>query len=263
MKSREGLIISIVILVLVIFGLIYLLVGCLNGSFQVKKWGSRKSSNVIFDTSYDVSEVANLEILSVAGDVRLEENLEDKIKVVVYGENAEDLSVDLKENHLKVDYSKYKHKNVFLGFHFYCNDIIIYLPKNYANEIDIKANYGDIKAMDLENASMSIDADCGDISLGKVKNASIKNDYGNVKIESILNRAMISLSCGDVKINSVNLAENSSIVNNFGDIKIAQTNEVYIDAKTSLGDLKIANNNRHSEITLKIENDCGDIKVGN
>lgn len=263
MKSREWTIVWIVILVIVIVGLINLLIGCLNGSFRGKRWGVKKSSNVIFDTSYNVSEVANLEILSVAGDVRLEENLEDKIKVVVYGENEEDLSVDLKENHLKVDYSKYKHKNVFFGFYFYCNDITVYLPKNYANEIAIKANYGDIKAIDLESASMSIDADCGDISLGKVKNALIKNDYGNVKIESILNRAQIDLSCGDVKINSVNLAENSSIVNNFGDIKIGQTNEIYIDAKMSLGDLKIANNNRHSEITLKIENDCGDIKVGN
>ncbi len=263
MKSREWTIVWIVILVIVIVGLINLLIGCLNGSFRGKRWGVKKSSNVIFDTSYNVSEVANLEILSVAGDVRLEENLEDKIKVVVYGENAEDLSVDFRENRLKVDYSKYKHKNVFFGFYFYCNDITVYLPKNYANEIAIKANYGDIKAIDLESASMSIDADCGDISLGKVKNALIKNDYGNVKIESILNRAQIDLSCGDVKINSVNLAENSSIVNNFGDIKIGQTNEIYIDAKTSLGDLKIANNNRHSEITLKIENDCGDIKVGN
>ena len=71
MKSREWTIVWIVILVIVIVGLINLLIGCLNGSFRGKRWGVKKSSNVIFDTSYNVSEVANLEILSVAGDVRL------------------------------------------------------------------------------------------------------------------------------------------------------------------------------------------------
>lgn len=46
-------------------------------------------------------------------------------------------------------------------------------------------------------------------------------------------------------------------------MKIGETNDIYIDAKTDLGEVKVNRNNRYSEITLEIENDCGDIKVEN
>ena len=56
--------------------------------------------------------------------------------------------------------------------------------------------------------------------------------------------------------------EDSSIKSNFGDVKIEKINNVYVDAKVDLGDVKIEGNDRHSDITLKIKSDCGDIKVG-
>lgn len=263
MKNRELIIGTIVILIIIIIVLILGLYYCLNGNFKLKKWGTKKSSMIIFDTTYEATEIANLEVLSIAGDIKFEESIDGKVRVVAYGENEEDLTVDLNENRLKVDYSKYKQRNVFFGFHFYCNDITIYIPKNYAGEIAVRANYGDIEAIDLANSAMNIEADCGDVILGKIKNVTVKNDYGDVKIEQILNQATIELSCGDVKINELNVVEDSSIVNNFGDIKIGQTNEVYIDAKTDFGDVKVNQNHRHSEITLKLQNDCGDIKVDN
>ena len=65
------------------------------------------------------------------------------------------------------------------------------------------------------------------------------------------------------KIDSLNLKENSSIHNSYGDIKIGSTNEIYINAKTSLGDTKINNNYQKSDVTLTIDNSCGDIRVNN
>lgn len=266
--KNKGLIITLMILVLlIIFGLIIFLCLVLSGRLDFKfnsmNWGAKKSEQVIFDTSYELEEIEKLEILSTAGDISFEESTDEKIRVMVYGENSEDLVVEFSENDLKIDYSKYKQKNILFGFNFYSNNIIIYLPKEYGNEISIKANYGDIKAIDLENVMMRIEADCGDITLGKVRDVSIKSEFGDVKIDSILKQANIELSCGDVRINSMNMEENSSIINNFGDIKIGQTNEVYIDAKTDFGDLKLTNNYRYSEITLKIKNNCGDIKIEN
>ena len=73
----------------------------------------------------------------------------------------------------------------------------------------------------------------------------------------------IKEDCGDVKIDSLNLKENSSIHNSYGDIKIGSTNEIYINAKTSLGDTKINNNYQKSYVTLTIDNSCGDIRVNN
>ena len=103
---------------------------------------------------------------------------------------------------------------------------------------------------------------CGNVKLGKVKNVYVENDMGNVKIEEVLNKLNIRTNCGDVKIEKVNLKEDSSIKCDMGDVKIKEKNDVYIDAKVDLGDCKVNNNNRHSEVTLKIEMNCGDIKAG-
>ena len=53
------------------------------------------------------------------------------------------------------------------------------------------------------------------------------------------------------------------INSDLGDIKIEETNDIYIETDVSLGDAKVNNNNRHSEIILSIENNLGDIKVNN
>ena len=263
MKNR-GLIITLIVLLIIVIILLSAFLGLsLNGRFSFKNWGTKKSDQVIFDNSYEVAGIESLEVLSTAGDIDFEESTDGKIRVVVYGEKEEDLKVELNANQLKVDYSKYKHKKISFGFNFYINNIIIYLPKDYASEISVKANYGDINAIDLENASINIEEDCGDVTLGKVKNAVIKNHYGDIKIQAIHHKTQIESDCGDVKIASLHIEEDSSIVNNFGDIKIGQTNEIFIDAKTDLGDVKVNQNNRHGEITLKIKNDCGDIKVEN
>ncbi len=267
MKNKGWIIGLIIILSAIVVGLIVFLWIFLSGKFGFKfglvNGGAKKSEQVIFDTSYEVNEIDYLEILSTAGDITFEESTDEKIRIVVYGQNPEDLEVSFEAAKLKVDYSKYQQKNVILGFNFYVNDIIIYMPKEYAKEINIKANYGNVQAIDLANATFHIDADCGNIVLGKVKEVSIKNDYGNIEIDEVLNKFWLEASCGDIKINSVTIWEDSSIKNDFGNVKLGETNDIYIDAKTDLGDIKIDHNNRHSEVMLKIENSCGDIKVEN
>lgn len=263
MKNKGLIIGTIVILLLVIASLIFFLCANLNGQYHFGNWKGKKSEQIIFDNAYEVAQIENLEVISSMGDITLKESTDGKVRVVAYGKNEQDLKVTLEGGILKVDFSEYNHKNGFFGMNFYRNDLEIYLPNDYAKEIHLNSDYGDIQVIDLENASIYVDADCGDITLGKVKNVLAKNDYGNVKIESVLNKAEIELSCGDVKINAMEIAENSSIINNFGDIKIGTTNEIYIEAKTDLGDVKVNQNHRQAEVTLKLQNDCGDIKVEN
>ncbi|MBQ2937858.1 MAG: DUF4097 family beta strand repeat protein [Clostridia bacterium] len=263
MKNKGLIITLIIILLIIITGLIVFLYLSLSGklNFQLgfKNLGT-KSSNIIFDNSYELDSIDNLEILSTAGNINFKDSTDGKIRVVVYGQNNDELKVSLEENKLKVDYSEYK--NVSIGFNFYINDIIIYIPKDYSKEINIDADYGDIEIIDLENATINIKEDCGNVKLGKVKNTSIENSYGNVEIAEILNKFTIESDCGNIKIDKVQITENSYIKSDYGNVKIKETNDIYIDAKTDLGDVNVNTNNRHSEITLKIEGDCGDIKVG-
>ena len=263
MKNKGLIITLIIILSIIVIGLIAFLCMCLTGNlnlqFGLKMWG-RKSNNIIYDTSYEIDSIDNLEVLSSAGDINFKESTDGKIRVIAYGQDENDLEVTLNENKLKVDYSKYK--NTGWGFNNYVNDIIVYIPKDYSKEINIDLDYGNVEMIDLENATINIKEDCGSIKLGKVKNTSIENDYGDVEIEAILNKCTIESNCGDIKINKIQIAQNSYIKSDYGDVKISEINDIYIDAKTDLGDVKVSQSNRHSEITLKIEDDCGDIKVG-
>lgn len=268
MKNKGLIITLIIILFIVIIGLtafLYLsLSGKLNFQTSFKILGT-KSSNIIFDNSYEIDSIDNLEILSSAGNINFKESTDDKIRVVAYGKNNEELKVSLEENKLKVNYSEYKSSNFYIGINvnFNINDIIIYIPKDYSKEINIDADYGDIEIIDLENATINIKEDCGNVKLGKVKNISIESNYGDVEITEILSKFTIESDYGDIKIEKVQITENSYIKSDYGNVKIKETNDIYIDAKTNLGDVNINTNNRHSEITLKIEGDCGDIKVEN
>lgn len=257
--NNKGLIITlIVILVIIIIGLIAFLCLALNGKIGMFSWFMKKSTNIVFEETYDI-DLNNLEILSSAGDVNIKESTDGTIKVVVYGQNADELKVSLKDNNLKIDYSEYKN-NIF-GFNNYINDIIVYIPNNYSKEINIDVNYGKVDITNLENANVNIKSDCGDVVLGKVNNISLKSSLGDIKIDTILNKCDIKSNCGDIKIDSIQIKENSQMKSDLGDIKIREVNDIYIDAKTDLGEVKVNNNNRHAEITLKLENDCGDIKV--
>lgn len=262
MKNNGVIITLLIILSVLIFGLVYFLIMCLNGHFSfINMTGifGRKSKNVVFDENYEVDLIEKLEIIQTAGDIELKESTDGKVRVVAYGEDANKLKVTLDNSLLKVDYSEYTKKT--FSFNSYINDIIVYIPKEYSKEIDIDSKYGDCKICDLENATITIDQACGDVELGKVKNITVTNNLGDVKIGNVLNKCNIESNCGDVKINNAEINEDSFIELDLGDVKIANINDVFVDAKTSLGDTKVDSNNRHSEITLKIKNSCGDIKV--
>lgn len=264
MKNKGLIITLIILLIIIIIGLISFLMLCLSGKFNIMNGFMNfgvKSKNIIYDEEFNLEEINNLEILSSAGSINFEESKDEKIRVVAYGQNSNDLKVNLNNKQLKVDYSEYKNNR--FGFNVYVNDIIVYIPKDFLKEINIENRYGDCKIIDLENATINIDADCGNIKIGKIKNATITCDYGNIDIKSVLNKCCIESNCGNIKIDKVEINENSSIKSDYGDIKIKETNDIYVDAKVDLGDVKVKNNNRHSEIILEIESDCGNIKVGN
>lgn len=263
MKYRGTIITMIVmlsIIIVLLVGILYL--GITNkGSINLFSFGTYKAEEIIFDKTYDIALIKNIEVLSSAGDVRFEENNNSNIRVVVYGKEDGGLKVNLEEEKLTVDYKK--HNVNLISFGGYSSEVIVYLPKDYDKDINVKVDYGNVEVTSLEKANINVQESCGNVELGKVKNVDIENNFGNVKIEEVLNKLNIKTDCGDVKIDKIDIKENSSISCDMGDVKIKEANDIYIEAKVDLGDCKIANNNRHSEVTLKIDMDCGDIKVGN
>ena len=129
------------------------------------------------------------------------------------------------------------------------------------NEVKVENNYGDIE---IEEANIAhVKESAGNVTIGKVQDAIVHNNFGDIKVQEVLHFMDIKQDCGDVKIEKAILNKDSKIENHLGDIKIGETNEIYIEAKTSLGDTKIKQNNHKADVTLQIENSCGDIKVDN
>lgn len=262
MKNKGLIITLIILLVIIIIFLVMGLVMFLKGGIKFWSLGS-VSTNIIYDQKFALEDIKYIDIKQDAGDITFKETAEDYIQVVLYGENEGDAQVELNDGKLNID-NTHKNKSFsFFNFGGTKNNIIIYIPSNYNNEIKIKNDCGKCEIIDLENATVDIECDAGDVELGKIKNATIKCDCGNVEIREIMNKCDIKADCGNIKIDTINIKENSSIKADCGNIDINNTNDIYIDADVDLGKTNINRNNRNAEITLNIKCDCGNVTINN
>lgn len=292
MGNKVLIVLLIIVLIIISIALIGFMFFMINGRGFMFGWSS-VSTELVAEEEYD-NTFKKINIDTDAADVYVKEGKDEKIKVLVYGEKDK---TKLENRDEELEIITHEKKNIFFSFGMKKAKVEIYIPKDYKEKLVVKNKYGDIEIEKFLNAEMEIEEDCGDVSVKGAKKANIKNNfgdikleeveiteikqsagnvevetaedikvknnYGNIKINKINNYLEIEADCGDIKINNLTLNKNAEIKNNFGDIKIGNTNEIYIEAKTSLGDVKVNNNYPKSDVTLKLKNDCGDIKVDN
>lgn len=299
MKNR-GLIITLIILLsLVCIALgVFMILG-INGRISFRNFGifsiNKISKTKILDEVYE-NTFDDIDITTDISNIVIKQSDDDNVRVIIYGNLDKDkFSVDSTNDDLKINY---KGKKCFgFCFNVEMSKIEVYIPSNYDKNIVVKNAYGDIEIGEFLNADITVVEDCGDVSItgakrvdvknklgdikvdqanyakiedncgdvkvGKVDDITVKNNLGDIKIKSVNNYLNIDEDCGDIEIDNLVLNKDSVIKNNLGDVKIGTTNQIYIDAKTSLGDTNIRNNYHKSDILLKIDNSCGDIRVRN
>lgn len=143
-------------------------------------------------------------------------------------------------------------------------------------ELNIKATSGNIEA---KNADKGIfETSSGNIRLGNVKEVEAKATSGSIKLEKtervvakttsgsirideISKFCDLAVTSGSIRLQKVNLIDNSNIKASSGGVSISEINDIYIDADTTSGQNKINKNNRMSEVELKIRTTSGGIKV--
>ena len=267
MKSKKGIIVLIIILTIMMIVLSIFFVSIIQNDFKFKglKIGLQISDELILDKTYE-EKFNNIIIDASTSEIYIKVSDTEKIKAVIYGEK-DYTDVTANQDTLKIKASSRK----CIGFCFNQKSakIEIYLPEEYAGNINIKNKYGDVAVAEFLQANIDIQEDCGDVKIIGGNIIKVDNNYGNIEIEKA-NVLTINEDCGDAIISNTN---DATIKNNYGDIKIKtvnngdiridNTNELFIDAKTDLGKVKINNNYNKSDITLKIENNCGDIEVNN
>lgn len=297
MNNKTLKIILIIFLSILVIGLSVFFVNILtnkNFRFGHFSFGHKVSNELVFNQEYE-TVFDTIKIDSKSSDIEVKEGNESKVKVVIYGDKDE-TNVEVVNNKLNIK----SNEKGCIGFCFNMTiaKIEVYLPSSYSGNINIENNYGDVNIGNFDNLilyatldagdikvdslktgkiknsygdikisgyskELNIDQDCGDVEVSEVDRIKLENNYGDINIGKVNEYLQIKEDCGDVEIASLNLKENSSIHNSYGDIKIGSTNEIYINAKTSLGDTKVNNNYQKSDVTLTIDNNCGDIRVNN
>lgn len=248
MKNNKGLIITVIallsIIVLLLAGILGFAITSGGRHFSFDKWENH--NNVVYDESYDSSNISDIIVNSNCGDITVKHSNDEKIRIVSRGSNAENINVTADSNKLTLNISN-TDKMTRFPFNNYGNmssDIDIYLPDNTPERFEIHSNLGDVDIDTKLNTNLEINNNCGDISASELGGSfDIHTDLGNIDIKRI------------------NINKNSSATTNMGDIDIEYTNAVNIDYSTSLGTVDIKNNSPDSDITLQVHTDLGDIEI--
>lgn len=251
------------------------------------------SDELIVDESYDI-DFDKISIEADASDIEVNISDDEKFRIVIYADE-DNTKVETTNNELSV--ISLESPCVGFCFHRKLAKIEVYIPKNYENLIKIENKYGNISVAKFSNADIKIEENCGDVKVLGGKIVTINNDYGDItldyakearieesagdvkigEVDEVIvtnNLGDIHINqvnhyldanndCGDIKIDNISLSKDSKIKDNLGDIKIKTSGDIYIDADTDLGKVKLNKRNKDSDVTLTIKNDCGDIIVDN
>lgn len=295
MKNKKWILTLIIILSILMIGLTVFYIGLIQNGFSLKglKLGLKNSEELIVNTTYE-EIFKNITIDATTSNIFINHSNTNQITTRIYGEK-EYTNVDATLDALTI---KTNEKNC-IGFCFNqkATKIEIELPEDFDGTITIQNKYGNISIDTFLNATMdikedcgdvkilagknikvdnkygdieiknandaTINEDCGDVTISTIQDVTVKNNYGYIEIETVTNSLHLENDCGDIQLNNINLKKDSYIKDDYGDIEIGLTNELFIDAKTDLGKVSINKNSNETEVTLKIQNNCGDIEVEN
>ena len=293
MKKSSSTIFLIVLLSLTVILLTSFMILMMNKKFSLnfRSLFAKRVEELQIEETYK-NNYEKINIKTDAADVYVKKSENEDIYLKVYAEknhanvidNVGELNIEVKQD-----------KCIGICINNKISKVELYIPENYEKEINIDNNYGDVKIDSFEKLNLDIKEDAGDINIekanivninnnygdieineinvGTIKEAAgdvkiekvnsidVKNNYGDVKITEINEYVKIDSNAGDVKIQNLNIEKDSLITTDVGSIKIEKTNDIYIDADADVGEVKIRENNKNAEVTLKIENNVGDIKV--
>lgn len=228
--------------------------------FLIKNNWGKVNLNLIDSYEVEVDSVEKIDIKVGSADIEIKESSNDKILVEYYSN---------KDNNARIEY---KDKKIIFNdtgrteFHFFNivnKKVVIYVPKAYIGEFELKLGSGDTKSeADLSNNKVRITTGSGEVKLEKTGDVDISTSSGDIKIDEINQKADIRVSSGEVYINRLKINENSKITASSGNITIRNNeSNCYVETEVSSGDVKVNRSDRKSDIVLKIKTSSGDIKV--
>lgn len=127
------------------------------------------------------------------------------------------------------------------------------------NKLSAEASSGDVEVENIGEGTIKTSS--GKILVSEARRFQAQASSGNIDINKISEFCNLTTSSGSIDIETLNIIENSSISAKSGDIDVNGKNDIYVETETKSGDVDIKNNNRMSEIVLKIKTTSGSIRV--
>lgn len=220
---------------------------------------SNMTAKLVKEEEFELKEIEKISVSVKSSDIKIYESDDDKIKVKVYSDERDNITITEEEKELII--SNKQKGIVCFGFCFGNRRIELYVPKTYEGAFDIKATSGDIISnIDTFN-DYNIHVTSGDIQIDNVGAFTGKATSGDIEIERVNKYITFQTTSGDIDIDMVTLTKNSSIKVTSGDIEINKVTNAYVNASAKSGDINVVNNDRMAEFELTIKATSGDIDV--
>lgn len=266
-NKKIWLIVLLVFLAAAIIGMMTLLILKVPISINSEK-------KVILHKEFREEEISKLDINGVSSDVSIMTHDQDYFDVEIYGNEKDYVLAEVEDGTLNLSQ---KGNTLCFGFCFGEKKIIVKVPKSANVDADIRTVSGDVDVHvymdDMKVATTSGDikieeaADVnllsvsGDIEVTKADKTVLETTSGDMKVHEVSSVLQIKSVSGEVDVYKANLILDSSIHTTSGDVDIKMSHPVYVETKTTSGDVYVESNDRYAKTTLKISTISGDIKV--
>jgi hypothetical protein len=254
-----------------IFGLIIALICLLSvvgvfGAFFFSPGGmffginNGYSDKNVFDEGFDI-DFKTLNIDSKAGRVLVKDADVEKMQIAIFSDENKRFDIGKRGDEFNIDVKGNGCRGVAC-FNYKMTRVEVYLPKDYAEKIKIKNNFGDVEVGEFENAGFEITEDYGKVSIKSAGELKLSSSMGPTEIGKVNKRIELDASMGSVDVDELFLSENSKIDASMGGVTIKKTNDIFIDARAEMGSASVAKNNREAKVELKIDCSMGSVTVG-
>jgi len=264
MKQNRGLLIVAFILIIAVFGVIFL--------FQaLNSFGGDSNKIVIEDGSFTnidvLSDNASVEIIPTNELTTTVEYIDKK------GKNSKvDLRANVKKETLTVTLKKKRWFTLNFDFSFSKKELLIKVPEKQYENIIANNDNGQIKLTNMDARDISFDTDNGTIELKNVDASSInvETDNGKIILEEVTGNIIGKTDNGQITLITTDLEHQIELTTDNGRIEINTKNEptnVTIDAKTDNGKIDVFGaKNEHTVFgkgknLIKLKTDNGRITV--
>lgn len=195
-----------------------------SGSGRINMWGfinhDSGDMTIVSEHNIPLDGIKSINLQFASENIIVKETNDKDIKVVQMAldklDEDELITVNNYGGSLEVKRGKLRPRIIFIGFGFAPQNIEVYIPKNYNNDLSITSSSGSNKIYDQALRNLTIKQTSGSTKMENIKAGNIKSDLtsGSIKGDNIIAEILDSKqTSGSVKLNgefnSINLRTTS------------------------------------------------------